>query len=383
MSQSFDLLFLCLKSFLKNEKLNINKTEDETLGELFVLARKHDLAHLVSDVLYNSGVINTESEIAPYFKQAQFDALLRYTRQENATTQICQLFEDEKIAFMPLKGSVLRDFYREPYMRTSGDIDILVKEEDINKAKNALCEKLGYTVKEENKVHDISLYTPDGVHIELHFNILEQTENIDKVLDKVWDYTEESQSFKKSMTPEYFMFHHIAHMYYHFVNGGCGVRPFVDLYVLRENLNFSERHLKALCDECDITKFYYTIMELCDIWFCDGKHTRITKIIEEYILTGGVYGSIENKTAIKKTEEGNKANYILKRIFIPYNGMKYRYPVIKKYKFLYPATLVLRMIEALSPARRKRAFREMQMVKNINEHREKPIEEIIKFFELQ
>ena len=383
MNQSFDLLFDCLKSFLKNEKLNTEEIDEKVMADLFVLSKKHDLAHIVSDVLYNSGVINTESEIAPYFKQAQFDALLRYTRQDNARQQIYGVFEEEKITFLPLKGSVLRDFYDEPYMRTSGDIDILVKEEDINKAKSLLCEELGYTLKEENKVHDISLYTPDGVHIELHFNILEQTENIDKVLDKVWDYTEESQSFKKSMTPEYFVFHHIAHMYYHFVNGGCGVRPFMDLYILREKMNYNEKGLKKLCDECNITKFCYTMMELTDIWFGDGNYTKITKIIEEYILTGGVYGSIENKTAIKETREGSKASYVLKRIFIPYNGMKYRYPVIKKYKFLYPATLVLRLVEALSPTRRKRAVREMQMVKNLNENGENPIEEIIKFFELQ
>ena len=262
-------------------------------------------------------------------------------------------------------------------------IDILVKEEDVDKAKSLLCEKLGYTIKDENKVHDISLYTPDGVHIELHFNILEHMENVDKVLKKVWDYTAESETSQKSMTPEYFMFHHIAHMYYHFVNGGCGVRPFVDLYILRENLNFSEKGLKKLCDECNITKFYYTMLELQDIWFGAGKHTKITKIIEEYILTGGVYGSIENKTAIQETEEGNKTGYILKRVFIPYNAMKYRYPVIKKHKFLYPAVVVLRLIEALMPERRKRAIREMQMLKNLNGNGEKPIEEIIKFFELQ
>ena len=199
---------------------------------------------------------------------------------------------------------------------------------------------------------------------------------------KVWNCTEESETYQKSVTPEYFMFHHIAHMYYHFVNGGCGVRPFVDLYILRENMTYDEKAVKKLCDECNIKKFYYTMLELQDIWFGEGKHTKITKIIEEYILTGGVYGSIENKTAIKESEEGNKGSYILKRIFIPYNGMKYRYPIIKKHKSLYPAVLVLRLIEAMAPKRRKRALREIQMLKNLNENGENQIEEIIKFFEL-
>lgn len=29
--------------------------------------------------------------------------------------------------------------------------------------------------------------------------------------------------------PEFFAYHHLAHMKYHFVHGGCGIRTFLDL----------------------------------------------------------------------------------------------------------------------------------------------------------
>ena len=35
------------------------------------------------------------------------------------------------------------------------------------------------------------------------------------------------------MTPEYLIFHNVAHMSYHFSHGGLGVRPYIDLYLLR------------------------------------------------------------------------------------------------------------------------------------------------------
>ena len=34
------------------------------------------------------------------------------------------------------------------------------------------------------------------------------------------------------MTDEMFYFYHIAHMAKHFEEGGCGIRPFIDLWTL-------------------------------------------------------------------------------------------------------------------------------------------------------
>lgn len=382
MNKSFALLFEVLNSFLKNQKLNTKDIDDETMTELFIVSKKHDLAHIVADVLYNNGVLKSDSEIAQLFKQAQFNALYRYTRQDYAKEQVYKLFEEEKIKFIPLKGSVLRDYYKEPYMRTSGDVDILVEEKNLNQAKNALCKKLGFLVNAENKLHDVSLYTPEGVHIELHFSILSNKKNIDRVLKRVWEYIQDTECFKKSMIPEYFMFHHISHMYYNFVNGGCGVRPFIDLYILKKELNYNEEGLQKLLDECKILKFYYSVMELLDVWFGEAKNNKITEAMEIYILNGGVYGSLENKTAINENIYGNRIKYLLRRLFMPYNAIYYRYPILSKHKWMYPFILVYRIISVISPKRRKRVSDEMQALGNIKPDSEKVIEEIIRFFEL-
>ncbi len=381
MNNSFQLLFDVLNSFLKEEKLNTKEIDEKTLEELFILSKKHDLAHIVSDVLYNAGMLDADSEIAKYFKQAQFNALYRYTHQEHACNRVYQLFEEEKISYIPLKGSVIRDYYKEPYMRTSGDIDILIEEKNLEKAKQLLCEKLGFLVRAENKFHDISLYTPEGVHIELHFNILENMENIDRMLDKVWDYTEDTKTARKDMIPEYFMFHHIAHMYYHFVKGGCGMRTLVDLYILKNNMQFDEKILAKMCKESGVFKFYNSMCDLLDIWFSDGKHDEITEVLEEYILSGGVYGSVENKTLMKEKTKG-KFSYVISRIFVPYSSLKYAYPIIKKHKYLYPVMTVKRWTEILNPKRRKRAQEEFKALNSTDCTREQSIEKIIKFFEL-
>lgn len=58
--------------------------------------------------------------------------------------RICDALESVEISFLPLKGSVLRQYYPEPWMRTSCDIDILVHENDLEKTTEYLVRDLGY-----------------------------------------------------------------------------------------------------------------------------------------------------------------------------------------------------------------------------------------------
>ena len=97
-------------------------------------------------------------------------------------------------------------------------------------------EKEGFSVDSEKNYHDISLFSPDNVHLELHFSIKEAQDNIDGLLSKVWDYCvpTENSSYRYKFTSEYFIFHQTAHMSYHFLNGGCGIKPFIDLFLLNK-----------------------------------------------------------------------------------------------------------------------------------------------------
>ena len=65
-------------------------------------------------------------------------------------------------------------------MRTSSDIDILVKMEDLERAVALVKEKLSYEEKGPRLRHDASLISPSGVHFELHFSILEGIAALDR-----------------------------------------------------------------------------------------------------------------------------------------------------------------------------------------------------------
>ena len=122
---------LVLMSLIKSAVTNslpddaIKNVGDDVLKDVFQLAQKHDLAHMIADVLLKNKM-SEDKELLGLCSQASFVALLRYQQQTYEFKRICDLFEANAIPYIPLKGAVIRELYPEPWMRSSCDIDILV-----------------------------------------------------------------------------------------------------------------------------------------------------------------------------------------------------------------------------------------------------------------
>ncbi len=362
MEETSKLLFSLIKYSLWGEPLpeEIAKSlSEDDLTALYKLAVKHDLAHLVGDALYKLQLLPKDSPAAGKFQHAQVVALYRYTHLEHERTRIYRVFEEEKIPFIPLKGILIRPLYPQPHLRTSCDIDILISREHLSRGIAALQNQLHYTLPEAAETfHDVSLFSESGVHLELHFTIENDQPFIDRMLSRVWEHATPltDGSFEYRQSPEFFMFHQIAHMVSHFLNGGCGIRPVADLALLRRKLTYDENILRDFCEVCDILPFYRHVSHLCDVWFDEAEHTEVTEKMASFILYGGVYGNSENAMTIKRSREKSHGRYLLHRIFMPYRLLKTKYPILKRHKWLFPFMTVRRWFELLSPAKRKRAI---------------------------
>lgn len=319
---------------------------------LYRLAKHHDLCHLVADALSRNGLLPEEEKLRAAFEREQLTAVYREVRLRSATDRIRAIFHGAEIPFVPLKGAVIRSMYPEPWMRTSCDIDILVHEEDLEKATAALVRN-GFTTDGVRTHHDISFYC-DGVHLELHFNIRENMAQIDGLLSEVWKYTERYDGTEYRETPEFFLFHHIAHMAYHFAAGGCGIRPFLDLWVLRGKGSCGDKTLLPLLGECDLVPFYRAVNDLTDVWFEGKEHTELTRQMEAYLLSGGVYGSRENSNASGAARRKGKFRYLWSVAFPPYSTMRMIYPVLQKHKILLPFCYLRRFFSKVFGKERKR-----------------------------
>ena len=160
-------------------------------------------------------------------------AVYRLEKLNYELTKLCGALEQAEIPFIPLKGSVLRQYYPEPWMRTSCDIDVLVHEENLKRTISYLTEHLGYSYESQSS-HDVSLFSKNGNRIELHYDILGDNviDSVETVLKTIWDVVEKSDNkrYQYKLPDEMFYFYHIAHMAKHFVStGSCGIRPFLDI----------------------------------------------------------------------------------------------------------------------------------------------------------
>ena len=154
-----DIFIKMLRSELSETELDASVKEQLTpdvVAALYSLADRHDLVYIVLSSLHKCGLKNDD---AVYSKLDQ-KAIMSVYRNEQikyAYGQICDTFDQISIPYIPLKGSVIRPYYPKESMRTSCDIDILVKEENLEAAIDALVQK-GFKCSDRN-YHDVSLFS--------------------------------------------------------------------------------------------------------------------------------------------------------------------------------------------------------------------------------
>ena len=337
---------------------------DEELVKLYKLAKAHDLAHLVGDALIKNNLIE-DGEIKAKFQKQMMLAVYRYEKINYEFGRLRKVLNEAKIPFIPLKGSVLRKYYPEPWMRTSCDIDVLVHEEAVDQAAQTIVEKLGYTY-EKKQYHDISLVSDGGVHLELHHTIKEHKANIDALLSECWDYAAPSDDYECCFTNEFFYFHQIAHASYHFLHGGCGVRPILDLYLLQRKMPFDSTVLDEMLERSGIKKFFDAAKAISEVWFGDGEHTDVTRRMEDYLLRGGVYGSTQNSMAVGQQKEKGRLGYIINRIWLPYELLCITYPRLKGRKYLQFFYEMKRWFRIFNSEARKHKRRDLDAIKKLS-----------------
>lgn len=346
------LLFTLLRVVLGTQQETTVSKEEITpaiLEEVYTLAQKHDLAHLAGQALAKLGLLGKD-EISDKFRKHTMMAVRRFMLLQNALLQLCSAFEKAQVPFIPLKGSVIREAYPESWMRTSGDIDFFVQEKDLQTLHTLLTEKLQYKYDSQWGT-EITYISPTGAHFELHYGILEESENpaTEDVLGRVWDMVQPVSGcqYHMQMPDALFYFHHMAHMGKHFMEGGCGIRPVMDIWVQQNRMSFDGQKRDDLLQEGGLLAFAKGMESLSNTWFSQAPADSNTQRLERYVLDGGVYGTVENKVKVQQGKKGGKIQYILSRIFVPYSIMKNVYPVLQTHKWLLPFMEVWRWLRAI------------------------------------
>ncbi|MBE6712959.1 MAG: hypothetical protein E7580_05515 [Ruminococcaceae bacterium] len=366
-------------SLIGNGVFSIPLSEDfpkefspEEAEELFRVAKNHDLAHVVASSLKkNSIVLPTDWESK--FQKQLFMAVYRCEKLQYELKRLSELFEKEEILFIPLKGSVLRPYYPETWMRTSSDIDILVRIEDLDAATKVVTEQANYGSKGQ-WTGERSFFSPDGIHLELHF-FDEADKEEGEIFRVIWDHVVPVEGCKARMQTEweFFYAHHVMHMAKHFSHGGCGIRPFVDLALMREKLSLDLKKKQEYLESFGLVAFSDAAEHLSSVWFEKKKHTALSEQMQDYLLEAGIFGSVANQVALEKSGKSKLLNGFFAHIWLPYDHIKHQYPVLLRYKWLLPFCQIRRWFRLLFKGGLKRSVQHVRENRNVSDEKVKRV----------
>lgn len=357
----------------------------DTPESLYRLSKTHDLAHVVACALQQNGLL-TAGETADAFEKEMMTAVCRYEQLAFEYDRIQTVLQTANVPYMPLKGAVIRQYYPEPWMRTSCDIDILIHEDDLAKATEVLTRELRYQLSEKSS-HDWSFYAPNGVHLELHHTLIEpgSVRGADPLLTRVWEYAApipEEDPYRFHMQDAMFYFYHVAHMAKHIEIGGCGVRPFLDLWVLNHRVNGDRAPREQLLRAGGLLTFERAAARLSEVWFSGAEPDALTNSLQAFVLAGGLFGTFKTRVAVERQKKGGTVRYFLSRIFLPYDVLKYRYPVLQKHKWLTPFMQVRRWCRLPFGKRLKRVKKEMRANSSLSSEQQAAVAEMLRQLDL-
>lgn len=267
------------------------------------------------------------------------------TKLLNLLSDFC---EEEQIDVLPLKGSFLRDYYPQTDMRYMIDIDILIREKDLEKISAFLIRR-GFVLRSSGSVHDEYFCKRTGVIVEVHKKLIAQGKTNYPFFEQVWERAVLCKGRKYSYRMDYsdFYVYMAEHSVHHFFHGGITARMILDFYMFEQKLlpQTDQARLGRSLKETGLTKFAQKMSALAHEWFSpDGKGLQ-NEPLSRYIVLNGKTGSVRNlviTNAALVTQSGekpSKSKYIFQRVFPSAKLMAERFPVLDKKPVLAPVMI--------------------------------------------
>ncbi len=272
-------------------------------------------------------------------------------------TRIHQIMTKENIPYVIIKGLACAVYYPDPLMREMGDVDFLVKQEDIKRANEALIKNGFQLVKESHVCHFV--YTANNCRYEMHFEPSGipddfQGEKIREYLKNAIDCAVEiNTTFGTVCVPDKFCHGLILllHMSHHLFGEGIGLRHLCDWAVFSSKMNqqefceIFEKKLKAIgiwkfaCVMTQLSSQYLSSpqKEICNIFDGEALHPLISDI-----LSSGNFGQKSpdrghESWIVSSKTENSKSGSAIKSFIKRMNEIVYsHWKISRKIKLILP-----------------------------------------------
>lgn len=320
------------------------------MGALFAFAARHQMTSVVYAGLKEAG-LDDEDFAAEARRQTIKAALVEMDYEK-----VREALEEAGIWYMPLKGTVLREYYPSPELRQMVDVDILIDASRTGEVRQIM-QAQGFDMDPEDEIEhqDVFRKRPASV-FEMH-NML-----FDELSDrKLYTYYQSigdkllQDGSARRLSDEDFYIYLIAHEFKHYYWCGIGLRSLLDTYVFLQRFGetMDWAYIRAEAQKLGIRDFETRNRELAQKVFADGHLDALSedeKAMLDYMAASGVHGTGEFSILNRMNRVGT-FRYWRERIFLPLSAVRFHYPFFYRHRILLPFLPVYRLFHGWRNAR--------------------------------
>ena len=345
-----------------------NQEKDMDWEEICRLAGSHGVLPLLYEVL-------TENPAVPPVRQQAVTAAARSAVQQSYRILfLCKYLighlEEAGIPVVLLKGVGTASFYPTPEVRKTGDVDLLLMDENCLAQAEKVLTQCGCMVSQEQlALHHVVFQTPEGIEIELHTLLAEPFDNgkINQYLrERVVDCRQNVVRadcmgiFLPILDTGYHAYELLLHMLQHFLRSGFGLKLLCDWVVfwnrdvsLREQEKYlmlvQESGLRGFSDMVTLFCCTYIGLEWEKIEWMDIIGNYDVRGFGREILEAEEFGKSEKDRMV--TMRGDRFGDYVREF---HHQMCLNFPRGSKYIPCWPALWIVTLVRFLNNNRKIR-----------------------------
>lgn len=309
-----NLLFSLLRSALWSESL-LGEVPKELFAEVMKLAQEQTVYGLMFDAISQhsvKGQFDKRLVLEAYAKTEKIKRLNALVDKE--LKEMVQMFDDNGVDYLVVKGQTYSRLYPEPKVRMSGDIDFLIHQPYCD-VKEVLEQQFSIKLPEKMIENEVG-FKNGGVLFELHIGLRSYAK---KKHQKLWDaliakewqvpyYVEIDGVKVRTLSPTLNAAYVFIHLFFHFIREGVSLRQLCDwAMVLHHYQNEIDREfLSKLLFDLDLSDAFRAFGTILTDWLglpdnefplpLSDNDRRWQKKILKDIFGGGNFGKLHHQT---------------------------------------------------------------------------------------
>ena len=303
--------------------------------------------------------------------------IYKYTQYTYSQSIVSSTLRFNHIPFVILKGTSASCYYPQPQYRAMGDIDIITKREDIDRAGAAL-EEAGYVHLEiEHDFGRTKKYLKGAIEVEIHnyFASLNDPDKAEYLDNLILDNIHEGETRLPDNINGLVLLEHIGDHLEH----GLGLRQIIDwMMYVRSHLddNEWENWFSHEVKKTGLDKLAIVVTRMCQLYlglddsikWCDKADIKVCRELMAYIMSSGNFGNKElNNIQRRETIEALTNNQgLFQKIILLQKYGEQSWTLIEKYSFFKPFAWIYQLIHSI----KKRIQAKISIAEMVTEYRE-------------